>query len=68
VIGRVKFWNARGFGFLSPDGGGGDVFIHAAELKRAALSEPREGDRFEFDTGPGRDGKLRATNLRRVAE
>ncbi len=48
--GTVKFFNAtRGFGFISPDGGESDVFVHASALERSGVSALKEGDKVAFD-------------------
>jgi CspA family cold shock protein len=67
TIGVVsKYFPDRGYGFLVPDDGGTDVFLHATALKAAGLQEPTAGQRFEYDIGEGRNGKVAAVNLRRV--
>ena len=51
TTGTVKFYNEqRGFGFIAPDGGGADVFVHATALERAGLRSLREGQKVSFDT------------------
>lgn len=55
--GIVKFFNERGFGFIVPDLGGKDVFVHASAVRRAGLRDLREGDRVRFDTEPAPNGK-----------
>lgn len=50
VSGTVKFFNrARGFGFIAPDGGGKDVFVHASALERAGIPAIDEGDKVTFE-------------------
>jgi cold shock protein len=63
--GTVKFFNEqRGFGFIAPDGGGDDVFVHARALDRTGLSHLLEGQKVSFDLEPDRkSGKMRATNV-----
>jgi CspA family cold shock protein len=63
VVGTVKRWVAgRGFGFIAPDAGGHDVFVHTSAL--GGLSELREGQRVTFDEEPDkRSGRLRAANV-----
>jgi CspA family cold shock protein len=47
----VKFFNTnRGYGFIAPEGGGNDVFVHVTALERAGLQPLNEGQRVEFDT------------------
>ena len=56
--GTVKFFNhSRGFGFITPDDGGKDVFLHISALQRAGLPAPDEGARVSFETEPDRRGK-----------
>jgi CspA family cold shock protein len=49
--GTVKFFNTnKGYGFIAPEGGGSDVFVHATALERAGLEPLNEGQRVEFET------------------
>lgn len=49
--GTVKFFNTqKGFGFIAPEGGGNDVFVHVSELQRSGLDGLNEGDRVTFET------------------
>ncbi len=49
--GTVKFYNnQKGFGFIAPDDGGKDVFVHATALERAGMSSLSEGQKVSFDT------------------
>ena len=66
AIGTVKWFNAtKGYGFIQPDGGGNDVFVHISAVERAGLSSLAEGQKvsFELKTDPRR-GKTSAENLR----
>jgi CspA family cold shock protein len=65
-VGTVKFFNAnKGFGFIAPDGGGNDVFVHATAVERSGMGTLRDGQKVSFDTETDRrSGKLAATNLR----
>jgi cold shock protein len=57
TIGTVKFFNtSKGFGFIAPDGGGKDVFVHASALQRAGLASLDEGQRVVVDIAEGRKG------------
>jgi CspA family cold shock protein len=63
--GRVKFFNAeRGYGFISPDGGGSDVFVHVHEVEAAGVKTLMRGQLLTYNTAPARDGRLKAVNLR----
>jgi CspA family cold shock protein len=59
-LGTVKFYNSqKGFGFIAPDDGGNDVFVHATALERAGMQDLNEGQKVSFDTETdSRSGKL----------
>jgi len=63
--GTVKFYNdQKGFGFIAPDNGGKDVFVHATALERAGLQSLAEGQKVTFDTQEdSRTGKIAVANL-----
>lgn len=62
--GTVKFFNAqKGFGFIQPDNGQNDVFVHISAVERAGLSGLAEGQKVSFDTENDRQGRTSATNL-----
>ena len=64
TIGIVKFFNAiKGFGFISPEGGGKDVFVHASAVEMAGMRTLAEGQRVSFDVQPDARGS-KATNLK----
>jgi len=66
TIGTVKFFNtAKGFGFISPEGGGKDVFVHATALEAAGMRSLGEGQKVSFDIQPDARG-AKATNIRIV--
>jgi CspA family cold shock protein len=61
--GTVKWFNAdKGFGFISPDGGGEDLFVHHSEIKTSGYASLDEGQKVEFTVGQGRKGPC-ATNV-----
>ena len=64
--GTVKWFNAqKGYGFIQPEGGGKDVFVHISAVERAGLRELREGQRVSFEIGTDRKtGKSAAENLK----
>ena len=56
--GTVKFFNqSKGFGFITPEGGAKDVFVHATALEAAGLRELAEGQKLTFETEPDKTGK-----------
>jgi CspA family cold shock protein len=64
INGTVKFFNAtKGFGFIAPDGGDKDAFVHISAVERSGLNGLYEGDKVTYELETGRDGKLSATNL-----
>jgi CspA family cold shock protein len=64
TTGTVKFYNAnKGFGFISPEDGGKDVFVHATALEAAGLTSLVEGQRVTFDIQPDARGS-KAANLK----
>lgn len=64
AIGTVKFFDAvKGFGFIQPEGGEKDVFVHVSAVQRAGMDSLAEGQRVSFDVVTER-GKLAASNLK----
>ncbi len=64
TIGTVKFFNtAKGFGFIAPEGGGKDVFVHATAVEAAGMRSLNEGDKVTFDIEPDARGS-KAVNLK----
>jgi CspA family cold shock protein len=66
TTGTVKFYNGqKGFGFIQPDDGSKDVFVHATALERAGIRNLVEGQKVSFDIEQDRrTGKVAASNLR----
>jgi CspA family cold shock protein len=66
TIGTVKFFNTdKGFGFISPEGGGKDVFVHASAVEMAGMRSLGEGQKVSFDVQPDAKGS-KAVNLQAV--
>jgi CspA family cold shock protein len=66
-IGTVKWFNSvKGFGFIQPDDGSKDVFVHISAVERSGLGSLAEGQRIEFDVERGQQGKTSAVNLRKA--
>jgi CspA family cold shock protein len=65
MTGTVKFFNGeRGYGFIKPDDGGRDVFVHITAVERAGLKSLNEGQHISFDVEPDKKGKgPKAVNL-----
>ena len=67
ATGIVKWFNSqKGFGFITPEGGSKDVFVHISAVERAGLQGLNEGQRVQYDLVPGKDGKSSAENLKVV--
>jgi CspA family cold shock protein len=65
ALGTVKWFNStKGYGFIAPDTGGADVFVHISAVERAGMSSLREGQKISFEPVNGRNGKISAENLR----
>jgi CspA family cold shock protein len=65
--GTVKWFNAqKGYGFIQPDDGSKDVFVHISAVERAGLGGLNEGQKIGFELERGQQGKLSATNLEKV--
>ena len=63
--GTVKWFNStKGFGFIQPEGGSRDVFLHISALERAGLQAPADGQKVTFDLEKGRAGRESAVNIR----
>ena len=63
--GTVKWFNAqKGYGFIQPDDGSKDVFVHISAVERAGLGSLNEGQKVSFDEERGQEGKTPTTNLK----
>jgi cold shock protein len=63
--GTVKWFNAqKGYGFIQPDDGSKDMFVHISAVERAGLGHLNEGQKLEFEPQRGQQGKLSAENLK----
>ncbi|MGH7078077.1 MAG: cold-shock protein [Acetobacteraceae bacterium] len=63
--GTVKWFNAqKGYGFIQPDDGSKDVFVHVSAVERAGLSGLSDGQKISYDIERGQQGKTSAVNLR----
>ena len=66
ATGTVKFFNSsKGFGFISPEGGAKDVFVHATAVEAAGMRSLNEGDKVSFDIQPDARG-AKAVNLKKA--
>jgi len=64
INGTVKFYNStKGFGFITPDSGGKDAFVHVSALERAGISSLADGQKVTYDLERGRDGRESAINV-----
>jgi len=65
TIGTVKWFNpTKGYGFIEPEDGSKDVFVHISAVERAGMSSLNEGQRVEYELAPGRDGRSSAEKLK----
>jgi CspA family cold shock protein len=63
--GTVKWFNAtKGYGFIEPDEGGSDVFVHISAVQKAGMDGLNEGQKIEYELEPGRNGKTAAGDLK----
>ena len=64
TVGTVKWFNpTKGFGFIQPEDGSKDAFVHISAVERAGLSSLMEGQKVEFELVAGQDGRASAENL-----
>ncbi|MDX2259536.1 MAG: cold-shock protein [Hyphomicrobiaceae bacterium] len=65
--GTVKWFNSqKGYGFIQPEDGGNDVFVHISSVERAGMTTLNEGQRVAYEMEKGRNGKYAAVNLRKL--
>jgi cold shock protein len=65
--GTVKWFNAqKGYGFIQPENGGADVFVHISAVERAGMDNLREGQKLSYELEQGQRGRVSAVNLRPV--
>ena len=65
IVGTVKWFNTiKGYGFVQPDDGSADVFVHVSAVERSDLGSLREGQKISFELERGQRGKTSAVNLR----
>ncbi len=66
-VGTVKWFNpSKGYGFVEPSDGSKDVFIHISALERAGIGSLNEGQKIEYELGPGNNGKTSADSVKLV--
>ena len=64
ATGTVKWFNAnKGFGFIQPEDGSKDVFLHISAVESAGLQSPADGQKIQYELETGRDGKTSAGNI-----
>jgi CspA family cold shock protein len=67
ATGTVKWFNtSKGYGFIAPDEGGKDIFVHISAVEQAGLTGLADDQKIEFDLIQGRDGRQMAGNLRKT--
>ncbi|HJS87285.1 MAG TPA: cold-shock protein [Acetobacteraceae bacterium] len=67
TTGTVKWYNSqKGYGFIAPEDGSKDVFVHVSAVEQSGIGSLTEGQKVSFDVERGRQGKLAAINLQRA--
>jgi cold shock protein len=65
--GIVKWFNStKGYGFITPDQGGQDVFLHISAVERAGMGNVAEGQKLQYELEKGRNGKTAAVNIKAI--
>lgn len=65
ATGTVKWFNSsKGYGFIAPDGGGSDVFVHISAVEQAGMTGLKDNQKVSYELETGRNGKENATNLK----
>lgn len=65
--GTVKWFNStKGFGFIAPDDGGKDVFVHISAVERAGMTDLPDNTKLDYELREGRDGRASAVELRKI--
>ena len=69
TVGTVKFFNdSKGFGFIAPDGGGNDAFVHVSAVERAGMRSLSQDQRISYDLEEDNRGKMSAVNLKNAED
>ena len=69
ATGTVKWFNpAKGFGFIEPEDGSTDAFVHISAVERAGMGTLSDGQKISYDLQPGQNGKSSAENLKEVSD
>ena len=69
TTGTVKFFNeSKGYGFIAPDGGGNDAFVHISAVENSGMRTLRENQRVSYELQQDRRGKMAAVNLKSAEE
>ena len=65
TVGTVKWFNpTKGFGFIQPEDGSKDVFVHISAVERSGMGSLKEGQKVQFELAKGKDGKVSADSLK----
>ena len=68
TTGTVKWFNpSKGYGFIEPEDGGQDAFVHISAVERAGMSSLSEGQKVSYELQPGQNGKFAAENLKEAS-